>query len=682
MGINGCATKKALWLATGLTLKSLKDLNIGNKIDVDGNALAWKIGCGKPIPEVIQLMASFLKVLAHSGGFNITVILDGQRPDCKRDTWFRQKERKLDEINKLFCRLKAIEFDKKTDEDSITAFDSFNREAKRLEKKSSRSITFPSDFGDRLSERLMMINACSLNENGGIVNERVIKAKFQADSLIAKRSVDSKSNFILADDSDFAALLGKKCILIKNIKQTYGTDKGRGRRSKRKENESSELHDSTLFSVDMVGSCNERMQELKTRLDETGIHRDGYKWNKAETPIFKYESHRLRATIALILGCDVYKDGLKNVGRVKVYKIVEEILQNGGNEYEAEKKLKEMFIKGHDNRVDENVMDTLLMSFLYEPGLDGNDERNDTSITTSLSSYIFDDVPQSFPRFLHMFAETRSVVDGPEVLFCNGSSLNNMSKHSYLAFEGAIKCSVCNEKFCKSCSFVPTIDKKKTKKDGVERDCKIYYNDCNSDICLDCFRLNRLGANIDNRNSNMNKSLNEMMKELNENFGVQLDARSSLTETVDIYNTYISSISNNRSKHLSDIENKVKWPLLCANEIEKIDSFCSFAFSSGGCFMGEKDKLKDDDLVGMMSFLSSCLEHDDNRLLHTLDSDVGMYGHFPTMLLNFAYESRVDSGYRLLDRCARHACDPRTRPLNDTNAKLFKHNGKFVHYLF
>jgi hypothetical protein len=86
MGINGCATKKALWLATGLTLKSLKDLNIGNKIDVDGNALAWKIGAGKPLPEVVQLLASFLKTLAHSGGFNITIILDGKQPDCKRDT--------------------------------------------------------------------------------------------------------------------------------------------------------------------------------------------------------------------------------------------------------------------------------------------------------------------------------------------------------------------------------------------------------------------------------------------------------------------------------------------------------------------------------------------------------------------------------------------------------------------
>ena len=35
------------------------------------------------------------------------------------------------------------------------------------------------------------------------------------------------------------------------------------------------LQDSTSFSVDMVGSCNERMQELKTRLDKNDINRNG-----------------------------------------------------------------------------------------------------------------------------------------------------------------------------------------------------------------------------------------------------------------------------------------------------------------------------------------------------------------------------------------------------------------------
>jgi hypothetical protein len=46
MGIKGYTTGKALWLASGLFLKSLKDLQRGNKIDINGNALAWKIKIG------------------------------------------------------------------------------------------------------------------------------------------------------------------------------------------------------------------------------------------------------------------------------------------------------------------------------------------------------------------------------------------------------------------------------------------------------------------------------------------------------------------------------------------------------------------------------------------------------------------------------------------------------------
>ena len=101
-----------------------------------------------------------------------------------------------------------------------------------------------------------------------------------------------------------------------------------------------------------------------------------------------------------------------------------------------------------------------------------------------------------------------------------------------------------NEKICKSYSFVPKKDKKKTKKRGVGNDCKVYHNDCKDNICLKCFRLNRFAAHVKNTNGNMNKSLNEMMKELNENFGVQLDTGSTFTETVDIYNTHMTSISS------------------------------------------------------------------------------------------------------------------------------------------
>jgi hypothetical protein len=88
---------------SGLTLKSLKDIGLGNKIDVDGNALAWKIGARRPFPQVVQLMATFLKSLAHSGGFEVIVIIHGQCPDCKRATLFREKDRQLDEVNRIYC---------------------------------------------------------------------------------------------------------------------------------------------------------------------------------------------------------------------------------------------------------------------------------------------------------------------------------------------------------------------------------------------------------------------------------------------------------------------------------------------------------------------------------------------------------------------------------------------------
>ena len=73
-------------------------------------------------------------------------------------------------------------------------------------------------MAQRLSERLMMIGACDKGGNGGVVFENVITAKFQADSVIALRSKNGESDFILSEDTDFFGLLGSNCILIKNIK--------------------------------------------------------------------------------------------------------------------------------------------------------------------------------------------------------------------------------------------------------------------------------------------------------------------------------------------------------------------------------------------------------------------------------------------------------------------------------
>jgi arginyl-tRNA synthetase len=132
----------------------------------------------------------------------VTFIVDGERPNCKRDIWLHRKECKLDEINRLYCCFKALELGSNNmnkrssssniDEEDATYdvikidFDLFSSESKSLENNKFKStLSTPKDFGLQISGRLMMIDACNINENSGVVNERVLVASFKADSLIA-----------------------------------------------------------------------------------------------------------------------------------------------------------------------------------------------------------------------------------------------------------------------------------------------------------------------------------------------------------------------------------------------------------------------------------------------------------------------------------------------------------------
>lgn len=231
MGVNGTANN--LWSATGLTLKSLNDLNIGKRLDVDGNAILWqklitKYKGEKHISHIIDEMARDLQLIAYSGGLIITVIFDGDvRPDCKRASLYRaRKDRLLDDIARMKARTKVLLLSgivrnrKHINESCIeeeAELKEYTSLTKVLESKCRNNLTIPEDVGQRLSEKLMEIDACTPNENGGYVQEAVLKAKFQADSVIAKRVIEDKADFIYSEDSNFVALLGNKAILLKSI---------------------------------------------------------------------------------------------------------------------------------------------------------------------------------------------------------------------------------------------------------------------------------------------------------------------------------------------------------------------------------------------------------------------------------------------------------------------------------
>ena len=272
------------WKAEGLSLKSIRKLDI-KRIDVDGYALAIKMGRsgggGKSVGKIVNAMATHLKKIAHSGGFVISVIFDGSmRPDCKTATFSRKKQSKMNDINRRYVRLRALELNASVGENlrngGATGVDNADKEAlqkyndafKSFENDFQSRVILPPNFPDLLSERLMVIGACNENENGGYVVEDVKKALFQADSLIARRFLENESDIIYGEDSDYWALIGHSCVMMWDvIKMKSEQEQTNQKKNKQQDEEGEGLTDATRFSVVLTGACNNKMREIKNSMN-------------------------------------------------------------------------------------------------------------------------------------------------------------------------------------------------------------------------------------------------------------------------------------------------------------------------------------------------------------------------------------------------------------------------------
>ena len=360
---------------------------------------------------------------------------------------------------------------------------------------------------------------------------------------------------------------------------------------------------------------------------------------------------------------------MKGYGPKKIYDEIESVVKSNGNSTNISSIFKEKIAKA--SGIETTIIQILCDAFLFEPAIiiSGTETQNATA-----SNYIHGRAPTELHGYLEDFAAVNTKItcanDGPALCQCSGT--NNASGHKYLGFEGTFKCKHCEQSFCKTCSFVPKLDKEK--KRGADE--KVYYKDCNEVICLCCFRLSRLGSQNETDDEETSIGIDDMRSQLSEKYGVQIDINASLVETVEIYNEYISSESNVRNIH-DDAVAKVKFPVYPSkalfNESNVLQKVGSFSLSAGGSFISDTDLVKDEDLAGTLELVASFLNFDKSGLRTTSNNEVaGEYHHLPTIIQNFAYDARVDAGYRLLKRCARHACDPKTQSMYDQSVDLFK----------
>ena len=242
------SNKNLMWKASSVSVDNLKMMKIGNRLDVDLSLIACRIsmrltkGIESNQVNLAKSIAIHLKHLSHNCGFHVTIILDGdKRPDCKRASWDRQKKRTLDKINSIVCRLKAVE---STNKEALDDANEYNKECVRLEKAVANGVPIlDADFRSNLKNELQKINAFEQAQDGGFVNRDIIQSLYQADSMIAYRFIQGDSDIIYSSDSDFTALIGSKCIMLKDV-----VEQGK------------EL---TKFVIG--GSCNDVMMQLKRK---------------------------------------------------------------------------------------------------------------------------------------------------------------------------------------------------------------------------------------------------------------------------------------------------------------------------------------------------------------------------------------------------------------------------------
>ena len=340
-------------------------------------------------------------------------------------------------------------------------------------------------------------------------------------------------------------------------------------------------------------------------------------------------------------------------------------------------------------KVEMDVVDALIASFLYEPGKVDiskrieNVERNEENATNTTTVYIHEP-PQNyrFPRYISSFAQENDVYDGPSLCTCNG--FNGNGSHCFMEVEGTHKCSQCSSIFCKTCVFVPSKDIPKRKNSKYSM--PIYYKDgCNEELCLDCFWSSRLSGERGEQivSSSQNEvSMDEMRQVLNNRVGLQLNIQDiTAVEVMELYEMYVSSQYNTQDNiHARSASEKIKYPLFPSehiygsNKLKRVGE--KFPLSSGGRFISDKQTFSNDQVPLILELLSSLLKYDEELNPKNLDENtyIGEYEFLPTMFLHLAHFSRVDSGFRLLDRCARHTMDPKCKSIYYQDIEFFECN--------
>ena len=302
-------------------------------------------------------------------------------------------------------------------------------------------------------------------------------------------------------------------------------------------------------------------------------------------------------------------------------------------------------VKKDKKGVTADVLNTFVSAFMYEPAIEFGQKDKPTSY-----KYIFDP-PTNLPKYLEHFAQPNKSIQieaGPELFQCIGIEGVNKA-HSCLKAEGSSNCIKCQHIFCSTCGYDPRKDR-----GGKQKKCKFsksFFDNKDEPLCMECYKTQLflpLGGDM------TLMSTREMINVLKDN-NHQIEDDTPANVVQEMYDIHLLGNTNH-----DELVKQIKFPKYEANSMNDPflvlgEKIMTAELVDGGRFISDTVNLADKDVPQMLELIAAFVKV--NPGYSHCDFEKGIFDVMPSMLVDFANGCRVDSGYRLLERCLRHAFD-------------------------
>lgn len=141
-----------------------------------------------------------------------------------------------------------------------------------------------------------------------------------------------------------------------------------------------------------------------------------------------------------------------------------------------------------------------------------------------------------------------------------------------------------------------------------------------------------------------------------------------MSDVEDIYDGCVLSVINHEQ-----LAGSVTYPLYQTSEIGNLSMWSTIHtmhFRDGASFITNPDLTEY--LPATLQLFSSFVKYKRNNKHTSWIEDPSMYDALPSLIINIAQHSRIDSGYRLLERCVRHGHDPKMQSLFYNSTDIVK----------